>query len=153
MQENVNRLKAYKASLVVFPRRSKKPKAGDTASKEEREGVPQVTGRLQPLVRAARAVELETAEITEEMQVRRCASRFVSVRLKYTVSQRCAVRLTAVACLCRRSGRTTNCAWSARTRSTWASAPSARPRRRPRRRTRRSEAAARAGVASSSCTA
>ena len=69
-QENVNRLKAYKASLVVFPRRSKKPKAGDTASKEEREGVPQVTGRLQPLVRAARTAELETAEITEEMQVR-----------------------------------------------------------------------------------
>ena len=71
-QENVNRLKAYKASLVVFPRRSKKPKAGDTASKEEREGVPQVTGRLQPLVHAARGAELETAKITEEMQVRPC---------------------------------------------------------------------------------
>ena len=74
-QENVNRLKGYKASLVVFPRRSKKPKAGDTASKEEREGVPQVTGRLQPMVHAAPAAEMETAKITEEMQVRPCAHR------------------------------------------------------------------------------
>ena len=157
-QENVNRLKAYKASLVLFPRRSKKPKAGDTASKEEREGVPQVTGRLQPLVRAARTAELETAEITEEMQVRpgalceKCPERW-SVRSEYAVSQRRVVRLTAGARHCRRSERTTSCAWSARTRSTWASAPSARPRRRPRRRTRRSEAAAPAGVVPLSCTA
>lgn len=68
-QENVNRLKAYKASLVVFPRRSNKPKAGD-ASKEELAAVSQATGRLLPITHTAHAAELETAKITEEMQVR-----------------------------------------------------------------------------------
>ena len=37
LQENANRLKAYKANLVVFPRRAGKPKAGD-ASAEVRTG-------------------------------------------------------------------------------------------------------------------
>lgn len=96
-QENVNRLKAYKASLVVFPRRSKKPKTGDTASKEEREGVPQVTGRLQPLVHAAAAAELETAKITEEMQVRPCVRRFRTLGALERVLGVCS--LTALWCV------------------------------------------------------
>ena len=33
-QENANRLKAFKTNLVVFPRRSKKPKAGDASAEE-----------------------------------------------------------------------------------------------------------------------
>ncbi|KAK9822367.1 hypothetical protein WJX81_002518 [Elliptochloris bilobata] len=81
LQENVNRLKAYKASLVVFPRRSNKPKAGDTASKEEREAVPQALGRLQPIAHAAPAAELETAKITEEMQAFRA---YYKLRLERT---------------------------------------------------------------------
>ena len=53
---------------MVFPRRSNKPKAGD-ASKEELAAVSQATGRLLPITHTAHAVELETAKITEEMQV------------------------------------------------------------------------------------
>lgn len=34
LQENANRLKAYKTKLVVFPRRAKKPKAGDSSAEE-----------------------------------------------------------------------------------------------------------------------
>ncbi|KAL3161285.1 60S ribosomal protein L13 [Trebouxia sp. C0009 RCD-2024] len=34
LQENANRLKAYKSKLVVFPRRSKKPKQGDSSAEE-----------------------------------------------------------------------------------------------------------------------
>lgn len=34
MQENANRLKAYKTNLVLFPRRNKKPRAGDTPREE-----------------------------------------------------------------------------------------------------------------------
>ena len=34
LQENANRLKAYKANLVVFPRRAGKPKAGDASAAE-----------------------------------------------------------------------------------------------------------------------
>ena len=53
---------------MVFPRRSNKPKAGD-ASKEELAAVSQATGRLLPITHTAHAAELETAKITEEMQV------------------------------------------------------------------------------------
>ena len=34
VQENANRLKAYKTNLVVFPRRSNKPKAGDSPAEQ-----------------------------------------------------------------------------------------------------------------------
>lgn len=33
-QENANRLKGYKTNLVLFPRRNKKPKAGDSSPEE-----------------------------------------------------------------------------------------------------------------------
>ncbi len=42
VQENAQRLKAYKSSLVLFPRKSKKPKAGDSTG-EELTNVTQVT--------------------------------------------------------------------------------------------------------------
>ena len=42
VQENAQRLKAYKSSLVLFPRKSKKPRAGDSTG-EELTNVTQVT--------------------------------------------------------------------------------------------------------------
>lgn len=48
-QENANRLKAYKTNLVVFPRRSKKPKAGDSPAEQlqtVRTLIETLTGRL-----------------------------------------------------------------------------------------------------------
>ena len=54
---------------MVFPRRAKKPKAGDS-SKEELAAVQQAKGALLPIAHAAPAAELETVKITEEMQAR-----------------------------------------------------------------------------------
>jgi large subunit ribosomal protein L13e len=65
LQENANRLKAYKTNLVVFPRRSKKPKAGDSPA-EQLQTVAQHTGVLLPAKRAA--PEVETVTITDEMK-------------------------------------------------------------------------------------
>ena len=67
-QENAGRLKGYKANLVLFPRNSKKPKAGE-ATAEERGAAVQLAGKtLMALPRSK--PEVETVEITEEMQVR-----------------------------------------------------------------------------------
>merc|ERR1711968_133171 len=52
LQANVQRLKTYKANLVVFPRRSKKVKAGD-ASAEDLSKATAVVGAVQPLVKAS----------------------------------------------------------------------------------------------------
>ena len=71
-QANAARLKAYKANLVLFPRRSRKPKAGDAPAEELGvAGRQQHAGALMPITRAAR--ELETVEITDKMRVRRPA--------------------------------------------------------------------------------
>lgn len=67
VQENANRLKAYKAMLVVFPRRSKKPKAGD-ASSEELQAVTQHGGAILPFEQKSR--ELETVSLSDEQKVR-----------------------------------------------------------------------------------
>lgn len=56
LQENVNRLKAYKANLVVFPRRADKPKSGD-ASAEELKAVGQLKGALLPITVTKAALE------------------------------------------------------------------------------------------------
>jgi len=56
LQTNAARLKAYKASLVVFPRRSKKPKAGD-ATAEELQKADQCTTVLAPITKVAVAPE------------------------------------------------------------------------------------------------
>ena len=68
MQENANRLKGYKANLVLFPRNAKKPKDGE-ASAEAKAGATQLAGNtVLPLVHAAPA--LEKVAITAEMKVR-----------------------------------------------------------------------------------
>merc|ERR1711908_135993 len=51
-QSIVQRLKTYKANLVVFPRRMKKPKSGD-ASTEELSKVTQLSGAVQPIKKAS----------------------------------------------------------------------------------------------------
>eukprot|EP00208_Stichococcus_sp_RCC1054_P007245 CAMPEP_0206143072 /NCGR_PEP_ID=MMETSP1473-20131121/19188_1 /ASSEMBLY_ACC=CAM_ASM_001109 /TAXON_ID=1461547 /ORGANISM="Stichococcus sp, Strain RCC1054" /LENGTH=210 /DNA_ID=CAMNT_0053538315 /DNA_START=66 /DNA_END=698 /DNA_ORIENTATION=- len=65
LQENANRLKGYKTNLVLFPRRSKKPKAGDS-SPEELSKVEQLKGALLPTKREAPAVE--KIAVTDEMK-------------------------------------------------------------------------------------
>ncbi len=88
LQANVQRLKAYKAKLVVFPRKSNKPKKGD-ASAEELKNAVQHTGPLFPIKRCS--VKSEFAEITEEMKnesvfktirVARADARLVGLRQK-----------------------------------------------------------------------
>ncbi|KAK2355296.1 60S ribosomal protein L13-1 [Trifolium repens] len=65
LQANVQRLKTYKAKLVVFPRRARKVKAGDS-SPEERANATQVQGPFLPIVREQPSVEL--VKITDEMK-------------------------------------------------------------------------------------
>lgn len=67
LQENANRLKAYKAKLVVFPRRAGKTKAGD-ASAEELKAVAQLQGTVLPI--AAEKSALEFTTVTQEQKVR-----------------------------------------------------------------------------------
>lgn len=67
LQENVNRLKAYRASLVLFPRRNSKPKAGD-ATAADLATVQQVGGTFQPIQKAMPTFEYTT--VTPEMAVR-----------------------------------------------------------------------------------
>lgn len=69
LQENANRLKAYKANLVVFPRRAGKPKAGDSPA-EELAAAQQLRGPLLPGAKAAPA--LEKVAVTAEMKVCVC---------------------------------------------------------------------------------
>ena len=67
VQENANRLKAYKSKLVVFPRRSKKPKQGDSSA-EELSTVQQHDGRhVLPIVHEK--AEPELVSIPEELKV------------------------------------------------------------------------------------
>merc|ERR1712100_49381 len=51
LTDNVKRLKAYKANLVVFPRKAKKPKAGD-ATAADLQKADQFTGAIQPITEA-----------------------------------------------------------------------------------------------------
>lgn len=66
LQANAARLKAYRSSLVLFPRRSKKPKKGD-ATAEELSAVSQHTGPLLPIVHKKPALEKVT--LTDELKV------------------------------------------------------------------------------------
>ena len=66
LQANVQRLKAYKAKLVVFPRKNiNKPKNGDSAPEETKNSV-QHTGPIFPIARSV--VKSTTAVITEELK-------------------------------------------------------------------------------------
>ncbi|URD96426.1 60S ribosomal protein L13 [Musa troglodytarum] len=83
LQANVQRLKTYKAKLVIFPRR-----AGDSAP-EELTAATQVAGQYMPIVREKPSVEL--VKVTDEMKsfkayaklrVERMNERQVGARLK-----------------------------------------------------------------------
>ncbi|KAL0400488.1 UNVERIFIED_CONTAM: 60S ribosomal protein L13-1 [Sesamum latifolium] len=88
LQTNVQRLKTYKAKLVVFPRRVRKFKAGDSTA-EELATATQVSGPYLPIVREKPTVEL--VKVTDEMKsfkaynklrLERTNERHVGVRAK-----------------------------------------------------------------------
>uniref|UniRef100_A0A7C8ZVE3 60S ribosomal protein L13 n=1 Tax=Opuntia streptacantha TaxID=393608 RepID=A0A7C8ZVE3_OPUST len=65
LQSNAQRLKTYKAKLVVFPRRARKFKAGDSTP-EELATATQVKGDYMPIVRGVPSMEL--VKVTDEMK-------------------------------------------------------------------------------------
>ncbi|XP_042496849.1 60S ribosomal protein L13-1-like [Macadamia integrifolia] len=65
LQTNVQRLKTYKAKLVVFPRRARKFKAGDS-SPEELATATQVQDDYMPILREKPSTEV--VKITDEMK-------------------------------------------------------------------------------------
>uniref|UniRef100_A0A7R9WAC9 60S ribosomal protein L13 n=1 Tax=Pseudictyota dubia TaxID=2749911 RepID=A0A7R9WAC9_9STRA len=89
LQENVQRLNAYKAKLVVFPRGSNaKPKTGD-ASVEETSAATQLTGPLFPIT--AKPVSTEFVALTDDLKaknayrtlrIERCNRRMNGLRIK-----------------------------------------------------------------------
>ncbi|KAF7829135.1 60S ribosomal protein L13-1 [Senna tora] len=88
LQANVQRLKTYKAKLVVFPRRVRKFKAGDSTA-EELGNATQVQGEYLQIAREKPSVEL--VKVTDEMKafkaynklrLERTNQRHVGVRLK-----------------------------------------------------------------------
>jgi large subunit ribosomal protein L13e len=90
LQENVNRLKAYKSNLVVFPRHrnSKKPKAMD-ASAEECQTATQHKGTVMPISKAAPTLEkvaitadMKAAPAYGKLRVERMNQRMAGIRAK-----------------------------------------------------------------------
>ncbi|CAO2838104.1 unnamed protein product [Amaranthus hypochondriacus] len=65
LQTNVQRLKTYKAKLVVFPRHARKFKAGDSTA-EELATATQIQGDFLPIQREQPTVEL--VKITDDMK-------------------------------------------------------------------------------------
>ncbi|CAA7023395.1 unnamed protein product [Microthlaspi erraticum] len=65
LQSNVQRLKTYKAKLVVFPRRSRKVKAGDSTA-EELANATQVQGDYMPIV--SEKAPMELVKLTADMK-------------------------------------------------------------------------------------
>ncbi|KAH9802305.1 60S ribosomal protein L13-1 [Citrus sinensis] len=65
LQSNVQRLKTYKAKLVVFPRRARKFKAGDSAP-EELATATQVQGPYMPITLEKPTVDL--VKVTQDMK-------------------------------------------------------------------------------------
>eukprot|EP01025_Chloroclados_australasicus_P033149 TRINITY_DN33749_c3_g1_i1.p1 TRINITY_DN33749_c3_g1~~TRINITY_DN33749_c3_g1_i1.p1 ORF type:complete len:213 (-),score=19.29 TRINITY_DN33749_c3_g1_i1:288-926(-) len=65
LQENVNRLKAYRSNLILFPRKAGNPKAGDS-SPEECATATQFKGTIMPVVKETPTVEM--VEVTEDMK-------------------------------------------------------------------------------------
>ena len=85
---NVQRLKTYKTKLVVFPRKTKKPKTGDTPV-DQASKVPQLKGALVPLKRVAtkaqsRAITEEERKVSayETLRKARSDARLVGIRKK-----------------------------------------------------------------------
>ena len=110
LQENAKRLKAYKAKLIVFPRRSTKPKvravaravvrgahadgvalcaqSGDSP-KEELSVVAQLKGKLLPITKTAPKVEsvavtaeMASAKAYATLRLERMNARLVGIRAK-----------------------------------------------------------------------
>ncbi|KAL3498002.1 hypothetical protein ACH5RR_040734 [Cinchona calisaya] len=65
LQANAQRLKTYKAKLVIFPRRARKIKTAD-ASPEELSTTTQVQGPYMPIAREKPTIEL--VKVTKEMK-------------------------------------------------------------------------------------
>ncbi|XP_047980923.1 60S ribosomal protein L13-1-like [Salvia hispanica] len=87
-QTNVQRLKTFKAKLVVFPRRARKTKAGDS-SPEELATATQVTGPFLPIVSEKPSVELvkitgdmKSFRAYDKLRLERTNARHVGVRAK-----------------------------------------------------------------------
>ncbi|CAI9117154.1 OLC1v1018498C1 [Oldenlandia corymbosa var. corymbosa] len=87
-QANVQRLKLYKANLVVFPRRTKKFKAGDSAP-EELATATQVQGPVLPIVPEKPTAELvkitgdmKSFKAYNKLRLERMNARHLGARLK-----------------------------------------------------------------------
>merc|ERR1711988_867515 len=88
LQENVKRLKAYKAKLLLFPRNLKKPKNGDSTA-EELQTADQLVGAILPNTKTAPAAEF--VSLTEEqknapayakLRLERMNARMIGIRKK-----------------------------------------------------------------------
>jgi len=85
---NVQRLKTYKAKLVVFPRKTKKPKTGDTPV-DQATKVAQLKGTVVPIRRVAvksqhRAITDQEKKVSAYVTLRKARSdaRLVGIRKK-----------------------------------------------------------------------
>ncbi|KAL2921536.1 60S ribosomal protein L13-2 [Bienertia sinuspersici] len=91
LQSNAQRLKTYKAKLVVFPRRARKFKSGDSAP-EELATATQVQGDFMPIVQATPNVEL--VKVTDEMK---SFNAYAKLRLERTNERHLGARLKRAA--------------------------------------------------------
>ena len=62
---NVDRLKDYKARLILFPRNAKKPTKGDATSEQVKEAT-QLKGPIAPVTKASKAVEF--VDVSDELK-------------------------------------------------------------------------------------
>ena len=62
---NVDRLKDYKARLILFPRNAKKPTKGDATSEQVKEAT-QLKGPIAPVPKASKAVEF--VDVSDELK-------------------------------------------------------------------------------------
>ncbi|KAL5993506.1 60S ribosomal protein L13B [Asimina triloba] len=91
LQANAQRLKEYKAKLVIFPRRPGKFKNGDSSA-EELASATQVKGPLLPIAREQPIVEL--VKVTEEMK---SVKAYQKLRLERTNERHFGARLKKAA--------------------------------------------------------
>lgn len=89
LQENAQRLKAYKSNLVIFPRNAKKPKAFETAGAGSTSAVAQHKGTVMPISKAKPAVQMvkitsdmKSAKVYNKLRLERVNARLVGVREK-----------------------------------------------------------------------
>lgn len=86
-QENANRLEAYKSKLVVFPRRSKKPKQGDSSAEELSTAQQQNSRRVLPM--AEEKPEAEFVSISSELKVHTdCILQYLTLEAMHLVMNR-----------------------------------------------------------------